>query len=197
MFPILLDIANLKVALIGGGDAALSRLKALDEAGATGLKIFADDFGKEFWEISDKRLVTRMPYDDEIKNFNVIMIVDIDDKRAAEIAKKARKFGVMVNVEDKKEYCDFYFPSLVRRGDLIITVSTCGKSPTLAHRVREIIGKIFHSGWAKRVDEVAYKRQQWRDIGLSMREIAQMSDKYIDEKGWLDYEELASTKKEA
>ncbi len=191
MFPIVLDLSQLSIALIGGGDAALRRLKLLDESGARDVKVFADDFGKEFWDIAGKRLLTRMPHDEELKDFSAVMIVDIHEERAARIAKKARELKVLVNVEDRREYCDFFFPSIVRRGDLLITVSTSGKSPTLAKRIKEVIGKIFFAEWKDRLEEIALKRQQWRDIGLSMKEVEAMSNKFIDEKTWLEYEELA------
>lgn len=196
MFPIVLDLANLKVALVGGGDGALKRLKALDESGARYVKVYADNFGKEFWNIVGDRLITRMPHEEEMKAYNAIMIVDIPDEKAARLADAARRQGVLVNVEDRKEHCDFFYPSIVRRGDLLITVSTCGKSPTLAKRIRDVIGKIFYDAWAKRVEELAVKRQQWRDIGLNNEEVANMSNKFIDEEGWLDYEELAEVKRE-
>ena len=192
MFPIILDLSRLNVALVGGGYNALSRLKALRAAGATNVTIFADNFGKEFWDLAGQDIITRMPNSEELKRCYAVMIVDIDDDLAEKIAKQARDLGVLVNIEDRKEYCDFYYPSIVRRGDLMIAVSTSGKSPTLAKRVKEVIGKIFHSGWQKRVDELALKRMKWREIGLNMKEVSEISNKYIDEKGWLDYEELAN-----
>jgi precorrin-2 dehydrogenase/sirohydrochlorin ferrochelatase len=194
MFPIVLDLSKLKVILVGGGYSALERLKALDEAGARDVKVFADNFGKEFWSLAGDRLQTRMPGDDEIKNCSAIMIVDIADDKAAKLAERARQFGVLVNVEDKKEHCDFYYPSVLKRGDLLITVSTSGKSPTLARRIREVIGKIFNKSWNDRVEDVAMKREEWRKLGLNMQEVAEMTNKYIDKKGWLAYEELTGVK---
>jgi precorrin-2 dehydrogenase/sirohydrochlorin ferrochelatase len=197
MFPIILDLANLKVMLVGGGDSALNRLKALDAAGAKHVSVFADNFGKDFWDVAGKRLTTRMPNDSDITNCYAIMIVDIDEERAAKIATRARELGVLVNIEDRKEYCDFFYPSIIRHGDLIVTVSTSGKSPTLAKRIKDAIGTIFTNKWAARVDDIADKRQQWRDIGLNMKEVADMSNKYIDEKGWLSEDEVVLLREEA
>ena len=89
------------------------------------------------------------------------------------------------------EYCDFYYPSIVKRGDLMVAVSTMGKSPTLARRIKDVIGLIFHKEWANKLEELALKRIKWQEIGLNAKEVTSMSNKYIDEKGWLDYEELA------
>jgi precorrin-2 dehydrogenase/sirohydrochlorin ferrochelatase len=194
MFPIVLDLSTLKVALVGGGDNALERLKDLDAAGAKHVRVFADNFGKEFWGAVGGRLTTRLPNDEEIKSFSAIMIVDVPDEVAAKLAERARALGVLVNVEDKKEYCDFFYPSVVRRGDLIITVSTSAKSPTLAKRIRAVIAKIFHKGWVERVEDIAERREKWRKIGLNMAEVSELSNKYIDEQGWLAYEELADVK---
>lgn len=192
MFPVILDLSKLNIALVGGGFGAIARLKSLKAAGATNVSIFADNFGKEFWDLAGNNIKTRMPNDEELKNFYAVMIVDVDVKDAISIAKKVRSHGSLVNVEGVAEYCDFYCPSIVRRGDLLIAVSTLGKSPTLAKRVKGTIGKIFHNGWSKKLEDLAFRRVKWQEIGLNGKEINNMSNKYIDEKGWLDYEELAS-----
>jgi len=55
----------------------------------------------------------------------------------------ARNAGALVNIEDAKPLCDFHVPSLVRRGDLVMTVSTAGRSPGLARRLRRHLEKLF------------------------------------------------------
>ena len=196
MFPIILDLSNMNIALVGGGELALQRLKELDAAGVRYVRAYADNFGKEFWDTAGDRLTTRMPNEEELKKFQAIVIVDVPEDVAKDIAKKAKNVGLMVNVEDNKHISDFFYPSILRRGDLVITVNTSGRCHVLSDRIKSIIGKIFHKGWKDKVEEIALKRAQWNDIGLSRKEVDDMSDKYVSEKGWLDYEELAGKKEE-
>lgn len=186
----------MNVALVGGGEVALQRLNELDAAGARNVKAFADNFGKEFWDKAGDRLTTRMPNEDDLKKFHAVVIVDVPFDIANDIAQRAKNVGVMVNVEGSKYLSDFFYPSVLKRGDLVITVSTTGQCPVLARKIKNIIAKIFHKGWKDRVEEIALKRAQWKDIGLNRQEITEMSDKYVEEKGWLDYEELAGKKEE-
>lgn len=196
MLPVILDLAKMKVALVGGGELGLQRLKEFDAVGVVCLRAFADNFGKEFWDKAGDRLITRMPSDDELKNFDAVVIVDVPMDLAIAIAGKAKNAGLLVNVEDKKELSDFFYSSVLQRGDLIVTVNTTGKCHVLANRIKNIIGKIFHEGWKERVDALALKAATWEDIGLNKKEVSHMTDKYIDEKGWLNYEELAGKKEE-
>jgi siroheme synthase-like protein len=196
MFPIILDLTNMNVALVGGGELGLQRLKELDESGVRYVRAFADNFGKEFWDTAGDRLTTRMPVEEELKKFQAIVIVDVSEDVANEMAHMAKKVGLMVNVEDNKYISDFFYPSVLKRGDLVITVNTSGRCHVLADRIKSVIGKIFHKGWKDKVEDIALKRAQWGDIGLNRKEVDEMSDKYVSEKGWLDYEELAGKKKE-
>ncbi|PIR39202.1 MAG: siroheme synthase [Alphaproteobacteria bacterium CG11_big_fil_rev_8_21_14_0_20_39_49] len=196
MFPIILDLTNMNIALVGGGEVALQRLREMDTAGVRYVRAFADNFGKEFWDTAGDRLTTRMPNEEELKKFQAVVIVDVPMDTATKIAKMAKNAGVMVNAEDNKYISDFFYPSILRRGDLVITVNTTGRCHVLSQRIKNIISKIFHKGWTDKVEEIALKRAQWGDIGLNRKEIDEMSDKYISEKGWLDYEELAGTKEE-
>lgn len=196
MFPIILNLASMNIALVGGGEVALHRLKELDAAGARYVKAFADNFGKDFWDKAGDRLITRMPNEEDLQKFHAVVIVDVPFDVASDIAKKAKNVGVMVNVEGSKDLSDFFYPSVLKRGDLVVTVSTTGQCPVLARRIKTIIAKIFHKGWKDRVEQIALKRAQWKDIGLNRQEITEMSDKYIEEKGWLEYEELVGTKEE-
>lgn len=190
MFPVTLDLSVVKITLIGGGAASLRRLHQLDSAGVRYISIFSDNFSKAFWTQAGSRLNTRLPSEDEIKKSSVVIIADLPDPQMIPIVQVARKNSVLVNVEDRKEYCDFHFPSFVRRGDLLLAVSTAGRSPALAKRIREKLEKIFPFEWQSRLDELAAMRDDWKNNGYSFDEISTLSNQFIDEKGWLEEEVL-------
>ena len=68
---------------------------------------------------------------------------------------------------------------------LVISVSTGGKSPGLARRLRRHLEGLFGPEWAGRLDEVGRQRRIWRAEGLELAEIGRRVDAYIEEKGWL------------
>ena len=190
MFPVTLDLSVVKITLVGGGPASLRRLQQLDNAGVRYISVFSDNFSKTFWNHAGSRLHTRMPEAEEIKKSSVVIIADIPDSQMIPIVQVARSNSVLVNVEDRKEYCDFHFPSFVRRGDLLLSVSTAGRSPALAKRIREKLEKIFPFEWQSRLDELAALREEWKRKGYSFDEVSELSNQFIDEKGWLEEEVL-------
>ncbi len=93
--------------------------------------------------------------------------------------------GVLVNVEDQGALCDFHVPSVVRRGDLTITVSTGGRSPGLAARVRRFLEELFGPEWADHLEEVAARRAEWRTRGADTATVRRRTDRLIEHRGWL------------
>lgn len=190
MFPVTLDLSVVKITLIGGGAASLRRLQQLDNAGVRYVSIFSDNFSKTFWQQAGSRIHTRMPEEEEIKKSSVVLIADLPDSQMIPIVQIARSNSVLVNVEDRKEYCDFHFPSFVRRGDLLLAVSTSGRSPALAKRIREKLEKLFPYEWQFRLEELSAMRDEWKRQGHSFDEISKLSNKFIDEQAWLEEEIL-------
>jgi precorrin-2 dehydrogenase/sirohydrochlorin ferrochelatase len=75
------------------------------------------------------------------------------------IYREAQRRGVLCNVVDVPEYCDFYYPAVVRRGDLQIAISTSGLSPSLAQRIRQQLERQFGPGYASWVEELGATRK--------------------------------------
>jgi len=75
------------------------------------------------------------------------------------IYREARRRGILCNVVDVPEYCDFYYPAVVRRGDLQIAISTSGQSPSLAQKLRQQLERQFGPGYARWVAELGETRK--------------------------------------
>ncbi len=73
----------------------------------------------------------------------------------------------------------------MRRGDLLLTVSTGGKSPGLAARIRRQLAQSFGPEWARRVDQLGTRRAVWRRERRPLAELAGLTDALIDRSGWL------------
>jgi siroheme synthase-like protein len=77
----------------------------------------------------------------------------------AAIYSDAQRRGILCNVVDVPEYCDFYYGAVVRRGDLQIAISTNGQSPSLAQKLRQQLERQFGPGYAKWVAELGETRR--------------------------------------
>lgn len=185
MIPIVLDPGRLRLAMVGRGPVAVNRLRGLLEGGAQHLTVFSDDPGDSLAAMAGDRLVLAVPDAEWLRSFDVVWVADMDPWTSNTIARAARAVGTLVNVEDERSNCDFHTPSLVRRGDLLLTVSTGGRSPGLAVRIRRYLERVFGPEWAGRLDDVAKKRTIWRRRGLPLSEMARKTDELVASRRWL------------
>lgn len=186
MFPIALNLTTIPVLLAGHGELTLKRLAYLDEAKAAHVKVFCDVPSEALRNAAGERLVERMPQQSDIANFTVIMLAGLERKIAEEMSGWARASGKLVNVEDVNDLCDFYFTANVRRGDLVIAVSTSGASPVLARKLRDYIARRFGAEWEQYTREIAELRREWKGQGLGFHQLIENSEAFLTRKGWLD-----------
>lgn len=168
MFPIILSSEFTNIILIGDGELADKRLAGLQEAGMT-----------------VKRVKDKPPSKRDLKSAHIVYIVDFPEKEAIKIADYCRKNNILVNIEDVIPYCDFHTPSIVRRGDLLFSISTNGKSPGLGIEIKKHISNKFGPEWAERLEIIAKKRQKWRSDGLAGQKLLQKTIDKIKKEGWL------------
>lgn len=166
MIPVALDLSKISVLLIGRGEAFEKRKAQLEEAGV-------------------KELVCRKVLDAaEVERAQLVLVAGLDVETSQAIGTAVRAAGKLVNVEDVNDLCDFYYTSFVRRGDLIISVSTGGASPTLAKRVRDKIAHLFDERWEDYTRLIGEFRNQLRAQGKNMKQVAEASEEFLKEKGW-------------
>lgn len=147
--------------------------------------MFSDIPSAALTEAARTDLVGRLPSSADLSEIRILWIVDLPLPIARALAVDARKAGVLVNVEDVKELCDFHNVSQIRRGDLLLTVSTGGKSPGLAVRIRQHLERLFGPEWGDRLDRLGTRRAEWQREGKSMEELIRLTNSEIDQAGWL------------
>lgn len=168
MYPIALDLKKIPILLVGTGEMLARRLRQLKEGGATQINV-----------------IEGIVPEAEIHKATLVMATGLSRKESEAIAKAARAAGKLVNIEDVNDLCDFYFTANVRRGDLVIAVSTSGASPTLARKIRDWIGIKFGEEWTGRVEEIASLRKQWKNEGKPLQEVLSASEDHISKRQWL------------
>jgi precorrin-2 dehydrogenase/sirohydrochlorin ferrochelatase len=182
MIPIALNAETLRIGLAGRGVALGRRLSVLRDGGARQLAVFCDEPDTVLPGLTP---LFRLPGPQDIAGLDVLWITGLAQDEAAALAAQARAQRVLVNVEDQPLLCDFHSVAEVRRGDLLITVSTGGRSPGLARCVRTGLARQFGPEWASRVSDIASRRDCWRREGASTEEVTARTDTLVKSAGWL------------
>lgn len=186
MLPISLDLARLRVLLVGEGAAACRRLALLDEAGARTLDVYAPEPASELAEPAGARLRRRWPHPGEVVEAHLVFVAGAPEPVADEIGRIARAAGVLVNVEDDRRQSDFHSAAVVRRGDLCVAVSTNGQSPGLAALLRRWLERRIGPEWGLRLDEIAALRRVWRATDPDPAALGRRTRDWAAERRWLD-----------
>jgi precorrin-2 dehydrogenase/sirohydrochlorin ferrochelatase len=147
------------------------------------LKIFTTD--PELANEAGATALQHLPDTAEIGQLNLLWIVGLDETAYRPLAEAARAARVLVNVEDVPEFCDFNSVAEIRRGDLLLTVSTNGQAPGLAGAIRKRLEACFPDSWSARVKEIAALRQGWQAERMPMADAAQRIGAIVDERCWL------------
>ncbi|WP_263376184.1 precorrin-2 dehydrogenase/sirohydrochlorin ferrochelatase family protein [Granulicella aggregans] len=143
LFPIFLKLTGRRCLVIGAGNLAESKIESLRAANAN-VTVIAPDARPRILDMADGGEITyhQRPYEPgdvaAQKYFLVVTATDVPAVNRA-VYQEAVANEIMVNAVDDPPFCDFYFPSVVRRGDLQIAISTAGSSPALAQRLRKEI----------------------------------------------------------
>jgi precorrin-2 dehydrogenase/sirohydrochlorin ferrochelatase len=184
MLPLVIDLARVPVAVVGRDAQALKRLRHLEADGVARARIFSDAPSPALRTYAGRRIVRRLPTAADLAGSRVVFVGDLPPEDSADVATLAYAAGALVNVEDQRGWCDFHSPAVIRRGDLLLSVSTGGQSPALARRIRLFLEALFTASWVERVVELGRLRRRLRAHGLGA-EVTQATDALIAQRNWL------------
>jgi precorrin-2 dehydrogenase/sirohydrochlorin ferrochelatase len=185
MIPIALDPTAVRMAVAGRGEAVSRRFSALRGEALHSVLLFTDAPDQVLRQAAGMSLRRRLPGSDDLAGLSLLWIAGLPDDTAAELAVRARSARVLVNVEDRPLLCDFHSVAEVRRGDLLLTVSTGGASPGLAARIRARLAGEYGPEWGGRLTQLGHRRAAWRRDGRRPAEISELTDALLQANGWL------------
>jgi precorrin-2 dehydrogenase / sirohydrochlorin ferrochelatase len=161
-YPVNLDIKNQNCLVVGGGAVAFRKVKTLADCGAV-VTVVSPEFCNEFQEFKKEsrvRLIQRRYQPSDLdEKFLVIGATD-DEGINRRISADAKQKNILCNIADLPDACSFILPAVVEQGDLVISVSTSGKSPAFAKRLRKELEKKFGDEYARFLKLMGAVRQQ-------------------------------------
>jgi precorrin-2 dehydrogenase / sirohydrochlorin ferrochelatase len=180
MLPITVDVARVRVALVGNGAAARRRLALLNRARARHLEVYATAPSPELAAAAGLRLRRRLPRVEEISRAQLVFLAGVGGAVASRLRQIADNAGVLLNVEDDIPRSNFHSPAVVRRGDLTVAISTGGRSPAVAAAIRRQIDACFGHEWDALLDRAAALRSRWRAVGYDTATVARLTMSWLD-----------------
>ena len=144
-YPMMLNIENKKCVIVGGGDIAYRKTLELIEYGAD-ITVVSISVNEDIKVFVDNEFINYIQgrYDKTyIENAYIVIASTNDNQVNNQIFKDCSEKRILVNVVDDPKNCSFIVPSKIRRGDLTISISTNGKSPTLSRSIREELEKKY------------------------------------------------------
>ena len=149
-YPVHLDIKNRKCLIVGGGAVGTRKVNTLLECGAR-VTVVSPEPTPQLIRLAAEGSITLKKRDyrsDDITGMFLVIGATDDESLNRQVSKDAERAQILCNIADRPEVCNFILPSIVRRGDLVITVSTSGKSPALAKHLRQQLETQFGQEYA-------------------------------------------------
>lgn len=174
-YPISLNVRGRKCVVIGGGQVALRKVRTLLEHGAN-VEVISPELCAGLGQLADKdsiHVLNRVYQEGDLTGAFITITATDDSSVNQQVIGEARRKAVMINVVDDADNSDFIAPSYLQRGDITIAVSTAGRSPALARKIRTVLEKEFTDEYAALAQLVSEVRDELKHQGIQ-----------VDGEGW-------------
>jgi siroheme synthase-like protein len=179
LFPVFLKLEHLSVLVVGGGNVGLEKLTALlQNSPRTTIRVVALQFNEGVLQLAQDHhnisLVPKAFSPEDVAGADIVIVAVNDRDASRAISLEAKRQGKLVNVADTPDLCDFYLSSVVRKGNLKVAISTNGRSPTIAKRLKETLNETL----PEELDQVLDNMQSIRNSlkGDFAAKVTQLND---------------------
>lgn len=153
-----IKLAGCPCLVVGAGTVAEGKISTLLDAAAKIRVVAPEATGQVcFWAATGQIELLKRPFEPaDLDGMFLVVVATSDPELQQNVSGEARRRGVLCNVVDVPELCDFYYPAVVQRGALQIAVSTSGQSPALAQRLRKELEEQFgpeYEAWLRQLGE--------------------------------------------
>ena len=162
LYPIFLKVKNLHVLIVGGGHVAEEKLtfllKSSPDAKVTIVSPMFREGTMELAKKGDVKLIKQRYNKRYLKGKHIVIATTSEPKVNIKVHKNCRKRSILVNVADNPPYCDFYMGGIVTKGNVKVAISTNGKSPTTAKRLRQFFEDVI----PENIDDLVENLNEYR-----------------------------------
>jgi precorrin-2 dehydrogenase/sirohydrochlorin ferrochelatase len=181
-YPLFVELDGRKAVVIGGGTVAERKIETLLEYGAV-VHVISRDLTpglRDRLRNGDIRLISREFDESHIIDAFIVIAATNDKGLNQRVSEAAKGQNILVNAVDQPEECSFIVPSIIKRGDLMIAVSTSGRSPALAKRIRETLAAQFGKEYEYFLNMMAKIRKQLLSEDISEDERGRIFHELVD-----------------
>jgi len=188
LMPVFLKLEELDLLIVGGGFVGMEKLSAvIANSPETKIRLIAKGISDEIKELAlnyPNITLIEKPYESSDLDGIQLAICGIDDPEISGIvAKDAKEKRVLVNIADKPQLCDFYLSSVVKKGDLKIGISTNGKSPTVAKRMKEFLNESIPDSIDEILENMTKIREKLRgDFEYKVNKLNEVTSVWKDDR---------------
>jgi precorrin-2 dehydrogenase / sirohydrochlorin ferrochelatase len=161
LFPMFVKLEGKRCLVVGAGKVGEPKIGSLIDTGAR-VQVVALEASEAVHQWARDGKITldiRAFTSADLDRTFLAVVATASRELNSSIYREAQQRGILCNVVDVPEYCDFYYPAVVRRGDLQIAISTNGQSPSLAQKLRQQLERQFGPGYARWVAELGETRK--------------------------------------
>jgi precorrin-2 dehydrogenase/sirohydrochlorin ferrochelatase len=181
-YPVFLQLEDKIALVVGGGRVAQRKVETLLKCGAV-IHIISrvlTDKLKELIDSNEVRLLGEEMRDEFLDDVFIVIAATDDKELNSRVSETARNRGLLVNAVDQPADCNFIVPSIVRKGDLSIAISTSGKSPALAKKIRKELDGQFGNEYETFLNLMGGLRKEVLAMGLSQEENGRIFHEIVD-----------------
>src|SRR6202012_3332217 len=188
LFPIFLKMNDLHTVLIGAGNVGLEKLTAiLSNSPLSRVTVIAKTFSPEVHALAAEyegvNVIQKAFVDTDLDSADIVVAATNDNTLNVYIRESAHERKLLVNVADKPDLCDFYLGSIVQKGHLKVAISTNGKSPTVAKRLKEVLNESLPAELDTTLQQMSELRNSLSgDFAYKVKKLNEVTSVLVDKK---------------
>ncbi|TCC89924.1 TSUP family transporter [Pedobacter hiemivivus] len=189
LFPVFIKLNSIHTLLVGAGPVGLEKLTAIlgnsPEANVTVIALEVLPGVKQLAEKHERLSILTREFDpSDLDGVDLVVAATNNDELNQQIREEADRRNLLVNFADKPDLCNFYLGSIVKKGDLKIAISTNGKSPTIAKRLKEVL----NDSLPEEINDTLQNMQALRntlngDFAAKVKKLNAVTSSLVDGKG--------------
>lgn len=189
LFPVFLKVENLHVLIVGGGDVGSEKLRfLLKSSPQANVTLVAPEISDEIISLATQHstvTLAQRPFNAlDLEEKDILIVATENRELNHEVWKAAKTKKLLVNVADTPDLCDFYLGSVVTKGDLKIGISTNGKSPTFAKRLREFFEEALPDDLQQLLENLNEIRSKLKgDFAQKVKKLNEITSNLVSKHG--------------